>query len=596
MRTWGLYLRQVLVSLVILVTASPLSQGQPLTPSESTQFKDRLKTVIIPPPSNEARRGRAALEGLGETVRSAAAGTARNVQVSKNQSPGDALRVGASETTIAGAEGGKKLVAGWNNGEGFAFGPFVPDQPPLGLSAFGFSADRGRTWTDAGAPQLGSVIAFGPGPMGRSRTGAYITRGDPWLDVSGTPGNEVFFYANLAIWEDDPVLPPAGVSIHFGRFTGSRFNFLHAELVQSPNYPRDFVDKEAIVVDKNKTAFVTLSNFIELCKQPFFGFGQIELYRRSAAGWARRIIHPDESLITDPNNPRCGEDGIVNQFSAPALGPGGELYVTWERGWLSPQIGSPLPRATIAFKRSTDQGNTFGPLRTVRSICSGALNPARTDPPAGAGGPAGYNRTQNNDAPRIAVAHHGRFAGRIYIAFQDCSAAHGAAAFGLDTDVYVSFSDNGGDTWSAPIPLHKRADGKIQFWPVVSVDTAGTVNVAYYESQEKNVTPDPTDFECQVRIAGPLDNPVLKRSRVSSLVDVFKVRSRDGGMSWSEPARVTTETTNWCKATPINSIIPNFGDYIDSRSIERRTHVLWADGRNGGRIDHIPTAWYSSRH
>ncbi|MGQ0550041.1 MAG: sialidase family protein [Armatimonadota bacterium] len=583
MRTWGLYRGQVLVILVILVIASPLLPGQPLTPSQGAQSKDQFKTLTIPPPGNEARRARAAIEGLGETVRSAATGARRNVQVSKNQSPGDALRTGASETTIAGAAGGRLLVAGWNDGEGFAFGPFVPDQPPLGLSGYGFSSDRGRTWTDAGAPGFGNVIGFGPGTRGRSRTGEYITRGDPWLDSSGTPGNEVFFYANLAIWTDDAALPPAGVSVHFGRFTGPRFDWFHAELVQSPNYPGDFLDKEAMAVDDKKTVFVTVTNFIELCKEPFFGFGQIELYRRSAAGWARRIIQPDESLITDPANPRCGLDGIVNQGSAPAVGPKGELYVAWERGWFSPLFGGPLPRATIAFKSSTNQGNTFGPLRTVRSICSNLLNP-----------PAGYNRTTNNDFPRIAVAHKGRFTGRIYITFQDCSAAHGAAPFGLDTDVYVSFSDNGGDTWSTPVPLHKRADGKIQFWPVVSVDKAGIVHVAYYESLEKNVTPDPTDFECQVRIAGPLDNPTLRRSRVSSLVDVIKVRSRDGGATWSEPARVTTETTNWCKATPINSIIPNFGDYIDSRSIDRKTHTTWADGRNGGRIDHIPTTWYAT--
>ncbi|MGH2376357.1 MAG: sialidase family protein [bacterium] len=586
MRTWGLYLRQVLVILVILVVASPLSQGQPITPSERTQFKDRFKTVIIPPPSNEARRASAALEGLGEIVRSAGAGAGRNVQVSKNQNPGDALRTGASETTIAGTAGGQKLVAGWNDGEGFAFGPFVPNQPPLGLSGYGFSSDRGRTWTDGGAPPIGTVIAFGPGPRGRSRTGRYITRGDPWLDVGG-PGNMTFVYANLGIWEDDAALPPAGVSVHFGGFRGRRFDWTHAELIQSPNYPRDFVDKEAMVVD-DTTVYITLTNFIEVCNIPFFGFGQMELYRRTPTGWARRIIQPDESLITDPSNPRCGLDGIVNQGSAPAVGPRGELYVAWERGWFEPLgSGGPpagLPRATIALKRSTNQGETFGPLRTVRSICSGVLNP-----------PAGYNRTSNNDFPRIAAAHQGRFRGRIYIAFQDCSARHGAAPFGLDTDVYVTSSDNGGDTWSSPVPLHPRADGKIQFWPVVSVETTGAVNVAYYESREINVTPDPTDFECQVRIGGPLDNPTLRRSLLSSLVDVFHVRSRDGGATWSEPRRVTTETTNWCASTPINSIIPNFGDYIDARSINRRTHVTWADGRNGGRINHIPTVFYATR-
>jgi hypothetical protein len=68
---------------------------------------------------------------------------------------------------------------------------------------------------------------------------------------------------------------------------------------------------------------VTLTNFIEVCNIPFFGFGQIELYRSLDAGasWSRRNIQPDESFITDPNDPACGADGIIDQGSMPAVGP-----------------------------------------------------------------------------------------------------------------------------------------------------------------------------------------------------------------------------------------------------------------------------------
>ncbi|MGQ0571355.1 MAG: hypothetical protein ACT4P5_17770, partial [Armatimonadota bacterium] len=208
--------------------------------------------------------------------------------------------------------------------------------------------------------------------------------------------------------------------------------------------------------------------------------------------------------------------------------------------------------------------------------------------------PAGYNRDSNNDFPRIAVAHHGRFKGRIYVTYQDCSAANGAAPFSQDTDAYLVYSDDRGLTWSAPIALHPTADGKLQFWPVVSVEATGAVNVVYYEDREVNLTPDPTDIECRVRIGGPLSDPIFKESRVSSLVDVFRVRSTNGGTTWSAPVKVTTQTTNWCAATPLNSIIPNFGDYIDIRSYGRKSHVVWADGRNGGRVDHVPTVFYST--
>jgi len=578
MRIRVLDMRKVLAFVIVVLVFSALPQGQ-AAPLPLAAIKAQIKTAMTPPASPSEQLPAQLMTPRSRSFGVPGAGV--NRQVSKNQTPADSLRTGASETTIAGTVSGIRLIAGWNDGEGFGFKPFQPVDPPLGLSGYGVSFDGGRTWSDEGAPPMGSLIAFGPGPMGRSATGRYITRGDPWLDTAG-PGRSLVYYANLAIWEDDPVLPPAGVSVHFGRFLDQRFMWTGAELIQSPNYPDDFVDKEAMVVT-NQAIYVTLTNFIEVCNIPFFGFGQIELYRRTAAGWARRIIQPDESFITDPANPDCGLDGIIDQGSAPAVGPRGELYVVWERGWFAPLAGGAvLPRATIAFRRSTDGGDTWGPRVQVASICSGALTP-----------PAAYNRTSNNDFPRIAVAHEGQFRGRVYVVYQDCSAASGAAPFGTDVDVYLKYSDDGGMTWSAPMALHPTADGKQQFWPVVSVEATGAVNVAYYEMRDVNLTPDPSDIECSVRIGGPLDNPVLRQSTRTTFSDVFHVRSTNGGMTWSVPARVTEHTTNWCMATPLNSIIPNFGDYIDMRSYGRRSHPVWADGRNANFLDLIPTVWYA---
>lgn len=330
---------------------------------------------------------------------------------------------------------------------------------------------------------------------------------------------------------------------------------------------------------------MTLTNFIEVCDIPFFGFGQIELYRSldNGATWSRTIIQPDESFITDPADPNCGADGIVDQGSMPAVGPDGELYVVWERGWFAPLAGgSVLPRATIAFARSTDQGASFTAPIQVASICSGALTP-----------PAAYNRTSSNDFPRIAVAQSGPHRGRIYVTYHDCSAASGATPFGSDTDVYVKFSDDGGATWSAANSVHPVADGKQQFWPVVSVDSTGNVDVTYYEMQDVNVTPDPNDIECSVRIGGPLDNPILKQRTLTTFSDVFWAQSIDGGSTWQTPMRVTEVSTNWCAATPINSIIPNFGDYNDSRSFGNNVFVAWADGRNADFLDRVATALYA---
>jgi hypothetical protein len=571
-----------ILGLVALVVSSVAAQG----PRPPDNIKDQIKSAI-------------STEGLSASGASSSGGspshpTGRpprvgfNRQVSRDQDPATVFRSGASELTIAVASNGNRIVAGWNDGEGFGFKPFQPVDPPLGLSGYGFSSDGGQTFTDGGTPPFGTRIGLGPGTQGQSATGRYITRGDPWLAVGGT-GNGTFYYANLAIWDDQPALPPAGVSVHTGSFRDKNFSWTDSVLIQSPNYPDDFVDKEALAVDRrgNRTAlYVSLTNFIEVCDIPFFGFGQIELYRSLDGGatWSRTIIQPDESFITDPTDPNCGLEGIIDQGSMPAVGPNGELYVAWERGWFEPLVGAGagLPRAEIAVVRSDDQGATFGPRVSVASICSGALSP-----------PAAYNRTSNNDFPRIAVAQSGPHRGRVYVTFQDCSAASGAAPFGSDTDVYVSFSDDGGATWSTPTPVHPVADGKKQFWPTVSVDTTGNVDVTYYEMRDINVTPDPNDIECSVRIAGPLTNPVLRKSKVTTFSDVFWAQSTDGGATWQTPVRVTDVSTNWCAATPLNSIIPNFGDYNTSLSFGNNVFAVWADGRNEGILDRLPTAFYA---
>ena len=564
MRTRYLLTVLTVLSLVALLTASVAAQGP-----DPVEIKKQIKTA---PPADGLSGSAAA-----DSSRSPAHPTGRpprvgfNTQVSMNQDPATPYRSGASELTIAMASNGKYIVVGWNDGEGFGFRPWQPIDPPLGISGYGFSSDGGETFTDGGTPPIGTRIGFGPGTMGQSATGNYVTRGDPWLAVDGA-GNGTFYYANMSVWEDK----------------GKDFSWDDSVLIQSPNYPNDGVDKEALVVDRrgNKTAlYVTLTNFIETCNLPEWGWGQIELYRSLDGGdtWDRTVIQPDETFITDPNDPFCGFDGIINQGSMPVVSPEGDLYVVWERGWYAPFLGgSVLPRATIVVAKSTDQGVTFTAPIEVASICSQALFP-----------PAAYNRTSSNDFPRIAVAESGPYRGRVYVSYQDCSAASGAAPFGSDMDVYVTYSDDGGMTWSAPTPVHPVADGKVQMWPAVSVDTTGNVDVTYYEMGDVNLTPDPDDIECSVRIGGPLEDPVLRQSTLTTFSDVYWAQSTDGGATWQEPVRVTDVSTNWCAATPINSIIPNFGDYNTSVSFGNNVFAAWADGTNEGILDRVPTSFYT---
>lgn len=501
-----------------------------------------------------------------------------------------AFPFGRSETTIAVSGNGKRMVMGWNDAQGFCGPPFSNlidlgcDIDIPGFSGYGYSNDGGRSFIDGGAPPLGHRIGFGPGPGDISESGLYLTLGDPTLDLGGF-GNDTFYYTNLAEFVDQIHIllgphPTAGVVVHIGKFhKQGLFAWDDAVLLQSPNYPRDFLDKPFIAADKRGNAnrvYVSVTNNAEVEGIPFFGFGQIEVYSSPDKGetWFRSVLQTDETLSVVENI------GIINQGSQPAVGPDGTLYVAWERGWLSPLFGQAdaavYPQIRVAA--SQDGGMTWSPPGgnpagwLVSDICSGSLFP-----------PAGYNRANSNDFPRIAVAQSGPNRGRVYVVWNDCRMANGGTqaetgGFGHpDTDIYLAYSDDHGKTWSAPKLVAGGGDGKIQFWPTVSVQPSGNVDITYYESAEEDLDPG-DDRECVVPL-GPGGSPPFRESPVSSLVDLFYVQSKDGGEGFQSPIRVSEETTNWCAAA--STIIPNFGDYNTAVSGGNGVFATWADGRNG---------------
>ena len=484
--------------------------------------------------------------------------------------------LGRSETTIAGVAGGYWLVAGWNDAEGFCGPPrnlACPAPPVPGMTGYAVSRNGGLTWEDGGAPPPGTRIAFGPGTAGVSATGRFVTAADPSLDAAG-PGLETIWYANVGFFDDfgDTFV---GVTLHPGRFGfGGSFAWGEPLLLQSPNFPRDTLDKEHVEAD-GSSLYVSVTNFVEVGGIPSRGLGQIDFFhsRDGGATWGRSIVQPDETISATLNR------GIVNQGSEPAVGPDGEVYVVWQRAFLSPFFGQRAAgvHPQIRFARSLDGGATWQPAAAgppssgvnpagvlVTPLCSGDLFP-----------PAGYNRTRNNTFPRIAVDPHGEHRGRIFVVFNDCRIANGGVMPAPpgpedvantdvghpDTDVYLMYSDDRGATWSEPVLVAGGGDGLIQFWPTLSVGPAGVVDVTWSESLE----PNGTGF--QGAGAG------------TSLVDVYWARSTDGGESFGPPVRITEVTSDW--GATASDLIPNFGDYNDAVTFGQRLLTTWADGRNG---------------
>lgn len=583
-----------LCALGSLLAAAGASPAQPASPVFPVEHRDFLSAssyrMLFGLDAAPLAPGQAAVASSGAPPR-----VGPNVQVNDPQLPFPNGLLGRSETTLAATAGGLRIVVGWNDAEGFCGPPFdlaCPDPAVPGTTGFGVSVDGGATWEDLGAPPTGTRIGIGPGPAGTSASGVYVTAGDPSLDAAGASdgaagaGDATVWFANLALF-DDFTGNTAGVSVHAGGFgPDGLFAWDEPVLLQSPNYPDDFLDKEHVAARREGAAesvYVTVTNFIEVAGIPAFGFGQIEAYRSPDGGatWGRSVVQPDETISV------AAGTGVINQGSEPAIAPDGTVHVAWQRGFLSPFFGQ---RAAGVFPeiraaRSTDGGATWQPAAAgppssgvnpagvlVAPICSGDLFP-----------PSGYSRNRSNTFPRTAVAGSGPHPGRLYVVWQDCRIANGGPMPappgpedppGLgdvghpDTDVFLAFSDDAGATWSPPVLVAGGGDGLIQFWPTISLSPSGAVDVTWYESFE----PSGTGF--------------LGAGAGTSLVDVGWARSTDGGTTFGTPVRISEVTTDW--GATASNINPNFGDYNDAVSLGGRLYVTWADGRNG-----VPDAFFA---
>lgn len=512
--------------------------------------------------------------GVGKPPRVSA-----NVQVNDPQAAFPTGLVGRSETSNVASADGFFMVAGWNDADGFCFllNLCAPAHRQPGLSGFGFSNDGGETWTDGGAPPLFGNNVF--------------TFGDPWLDRGGLDG-QTFYYSNLAAANLGS--GAGGLSVHRGHFDGAgNFAWEDGRFIQ-PLIATDFLDKEALGASKGGSGLVIVSytNFLDLshpsrgicpATSPS-GFGQIEI-RRSVDGGATYsgpiVVGPD--LTDTAADPNCNV-GTSQQSSSPAFGPNGEVYVVWERGPRFTGTGI-TPQAEIVVATSLDGGmNWSAPVKVAD------VNHMRGAPPVA------YNRNRINNHPRIEVAQGGTFQGRIYVVFSSLVSPVSGVPVTIppascpvpstipcvlqnltSSQVFLSYSDDQGANWSLPIAIDGPvpASGVKRWWPTVSVEPSGVVDVVYYESLEAGLTSNPSDIECNRALQGN----VRRAGTAISLLHTYWVRSVDEGASFKPRVRVTDVGSNWCAVG--SNIIPNMGDYIFGVSGGNRVFPTWADGRNG---------------
>lgn len=161
-----------------------------------------------------------------------------------------------------------------------------------------------------------------------------------------------------------------------------------------------------------------------------------------------------------------------------------------------------------------------------------------------------------NGLPRITMDYtNGPRKGWIYIV----TTQKNLAPAGEDPDIILYRSTDGGNTWSNGIRVNQDQfnNGKIQYFPAISVDDFGDINIIYYD--DRNTTSDSTG--------------------------VFLSRSTDGGETFTD---YEISDKNFMPI-PIGGLGQGYqGDLIAVTSVDNYLIPIWMDNRTGNY-----QLWYS---
>jgi hypothetical protein len=219
--------------------------------------------------------------------------------------------------------------------------------------------------------------------------------------------------------------------------------------------------------------------------------------------------------------------GGTGYYGGPVSGPNGELYVVWQN----------ITDGTI--KMRTDPDGLWGPagwnaIKTVRTL-TGHMTQFAIPPQSR----RGIYNTPVIDVDRSGGANHGR----VYITFVDRVA-------GNNTDVYLSYSDDAGATWTAT-----GASGNVEnsttseFHSWVAVDqSSGSVNILYKSNK------------------GDAD---------TSSSSTFVASSFDGGLTFPSKGELATRRSRALSA----AYGGEFLDYTGFDVHNGTMHGFWSDNR-----------------
>ncbi len=368
--------------------------------------------------------------------------------------------------------------------------PGNPDHLVAGsnLWYYYYSIDGGLNWTQE-----------------RLESPEYGVWGDPCLivDTTGT-----FYYFHLADppdgnWIDRIVCQK--FDIGSGEWNDGTYMGLNGDKAQ---------DKEWAVVDSaTNNIYVTWTQFDKYGTSNPDYYSNIMFSKSSDQGetWS-------EAIQINEISGNCVDSDETTEGAVPAVGPNGEIYVAWS----GPE--------GIVFDRSLDQGETWLDQDIFIDDHPGGWD---YDIP-------GISRCNGLPVTCCDISNS-NYSGTIYVNWTD--QRNGTD----DTDVWLSKSTDGGDTWSTALRVNDDPPGKHQFFSWMTVDQAnGDIYIVFYD----------------------------RRNHEDRNTDVYLAHSSDGGETFQN--YMISETPFLPSANVF------FGDYTNITAYDHQVHPIWAraDGVN----------------
>ena len=306
------------------------------------------------------------------------------------------------------------------------------------------SRDGGHTWQQSAAP------------FSRCSGGDYERASDPW--VTFAPDGVVY---QMALVVRDATSRRRTTAMLVTRSTDGGDTWSDAIRLIEGREPEAFNDKNAITADPYDARYV-YAVWDQVRVRP----GAINNGGLSAATTAPVLFSrtTDGGQTWEP--PRVIYDGGGNTVgNIITVLPDGTLVNIFAYHFGDDEN----PSSSIAVIRSTDKGETWSPPVEVSALTYVEVQDA-----------GGNHRIRTGGVlPAIAVDRHN---GRLYAAWGQ----PGPLSTRPDTDIVVTWSDDGGSTWSAPVEVSNRrtdAGPGSAFVPALAVLDGGGVGVSWYDNR-----------------------------------------------------------------------------------------------------------------